>query len=154
MFIPDDVVQQDVSDALQQASVNTVAINVLNLATRAHSWAYNFIVQVLAGRGYTLAQIIACDWGADVERDLTSWKALSLTFVNTQIGQEMLKNLDRREELKTMPVITAGAFVSPVGPQGTAQTGAFDTSQDTFVWPSRDRRDHHPGPPPGHDQRF
>ena len=132
-FTTDSVCLQDLADALQLAGTSSLASQLTNLSSRCHAWAYNYIVQALANRGYLLSQITSCDWGADVERDLTLWKTLSVQFVKTTISKESMDAMDQREMLKTMPVVISGVFTDPQGTRGIVSTGDYDTTNDLFV---------------------
>ncbi len=103
--------------------------------TRSHARAYADLVNAFLMRGFSVAQINAWDaaYAGPLEKDMTLFLALSLAWVRAQVSPEFLKQFDRREDIKNMPVITAGLFVKPEGPVGIPQAGPPFTADDLFV---------------------
>lgn len=142
MFLTDAETLIDLAATLQQAGVTTLASQLPTINTRSHARGVADLVNALLLRGYSVAQITAWDaaYAAPLERDMSLFNALSLAWVRTQVGTDFIKVFDRREDLKTMPVITGGLFVKPDGPVGIPGAGAYQTSGDMFVEDDLDPR--------------
>lgn len=142
-FLTDEQLLNDLSDLLKKEQ-GTLLPYWGNIVSAAHGWAYAFVVNTLAGRGFTLAQITAWDLGPHYERDLTLWKALVRGGGLEGYDDRFVKMLDVREELsKVSTLVIDGVFQQPEGAAGTVGVGAADTSRDVFVWP--DPNDEHLG---------
>lgn len=107
--------------------------------TESHAWAYAHVVNVLLGKGFTIAQIADWDSGAHYERDLTLWRALTRGGGLEGYDDKFVKTFDRREELKALVALEIdGVFTAPAGTAGQVSTGPLDTTTDVFVWPDPD----------------
>jgi hypothetical protein len=107
----------------------------------ANTWAYNEIITALTTRGYTLDQIETWDRAAEFEKSQALWW---LSFFQSgwfkDVESELLKYLDRREELKTIGLTEDGVPIDPepgdeeTGPVGH---GAMYTGYEVFRRPQR-----------------
>lgn len=135
MFNEPGIVLQAVSDTLQQVGVGNLPAQWESISAQCQTWAYNEIVSVLSGRGFTPAQITAWDRGAEFELDLAIFRALSRGGALANLSVEFIKSFDRRPELREVIYTTAGAIQDPQGTAGLANVGDNDTSEDIFVLP-------------------
>lgn len=137
MFNSSAVILQAISDTLQQAGTSSLPAQWTNIANQAQTWAYQEIVSVLSGRGFTAAQIAAWDRGAEFELDLSLFRALSRGHMLGAMADApfLLKTFDRRPELLTVIYTTGGAIQDPQGTAGLPNFGDVDTSDDIFVIP-------------------
>jgi hypothetical protein len=132
-------VQGDLANVMQLAGVAGLAGQWAGLVPYLHARAYQDILGALCARGFTPAQVNA--WGADpsgqgqsLERDLTACYLLSAIHGQDKVDLTFfIKIFDRREELRTVQVVTAAGYQDPQGTAGLPNTGSFDTSLDTFV---------------------
>lgn len=74
-----------------------------SIVADANARAYEEITSLLIGRGYTLAQINAWDYGAGFQADLMLYFALSRAATtdhhDSAVGKQFIDSLDRRGEL-------------------------------------------------------
>lgn len=154
MFNTDAIILQAVSDTLQAVGVSNLPAQWTNIAAQAHVWAYNTIVSALSGRGFTPAQILAWDRGAEFEGDLAIYRALSRGGALANLDDKFIRTFDRREELKDVFYTTGGAIQDAQGTAGQVGVGDMDTSTDIFQWPDLTTLDDFPGPGRGQSTRF
>lgn len=137
---------QDIADTLKVGAVANLQTYYTNYATEWQGQAYLDIVGILAGRKYTLAQILAADSGPFWERSLTRWYVFTQPQTQGHFDPELVKAWDVRPTLRAMTLLIGGQPVAP-GASGASATpgevgvGGPDTSGDTFVWqdPNDDR---------------
>jgi hypothetical protein len=155
MLLSDAQISQSLSDLLQQVGVSTLQSWWTNtVIPESHTWAYNYLVSVLASRGYTLAQITSSDQAPDYERNLSLWRALSKPAVGQNLPDGLLKTLDVREELKELCLTSGGAFLDPAGTAGQVGIGRESTTNDIFSWTDPDSDCDPPGPGIGKPTRW
>ena len=84
---------------------------------RANSWAYYRIITILAGRGYTKAQIDAWDQIAEYNLALGVFCLLTNGAVieATSMSQHFIDSFDMEEELFTVLLTSSGAITYPSG---------------------------------------
>lgn len=104
------------------------------LVEDAQAAAYQEIVSAFSERGFSLAQIDGWDRGAEFEKDIACFWALTKGAGLTGEDDRWVNKLDRREELKTVKVLVDGEAVGPAA--GAVGHGPVDSSWQTFVWDS------------------
>src|SRR5262249_43171562 len=97
--------------------------------TRGNVAAYNLIRAALVTRGFTPAQIDAWDSIDDYRADLALWSIFTKYAVLEEYDQRSIDALDRREELKTVELITAGKLVQPPADPLAKQVGSGTLSE-------------------------
>lgn len=158
MFNQPGTILQAISDTLQQAGVSNLPPQWSSIAQQNQARAYNMIVSVLSGRGFTAAQIAAWDRGTEFELDMAIFFSLQRGgSLATSLDDKFLKTFDRRDELKEVIYTTGGSVADPQGTAGLPNVGDMDTSEDIFVLPPSDSGqpyDDFPGPGRGELTRF
>ncbi len=145
MFLTDDQCLQSVADMLKTAKASLPAY-WSSVVSEAHAGAYNEIVGRLLRRGFTLAQITAWDRGAEFERQLTLFWALTNGGGLNSYDDKFIKTFDRRKDLDDVQFSIANVFINPVASDGPGQVGigSEDTSNDLFSLDPDDVRRGHP----------
>lgn len=110
------------SSALTGSYTSTIAQNALDAATQE-------IITRLAQRGFTSAQIQSWDRGAEFERDIALWWALTKGAALQNVDATMINKLDRRGELEFVVVTAGGTVIIPTNIIGF---GALDVTQSEF----------------------
>ncbi len=126
MFTTDADCQQCLADILQmtQAQLLARAPFLVDLTPRAHSWAYNQIVEGLSARGYIPVQIAGWDLGVSYEQQIYCFRMITWSQVLQKMTTlEVVKSLDLREDLMKTELIVGGLWQSPQGIAGQAQEG-------------------------------
>jgi hypothetical protein len=135
-FVTDVELKVLASDAQQRMGLDSFQDSLI---VRANQWAYAEIVRRLSRRGYTMAQIVACDDGRELQTDLALWKLVSGIAVNQpdSWSKAELEKMDRRKELSAVgeeefAVMNGGVLQDPLGAAGQVTGGPEDTSQVLF----------------------
>lgn len=138
-FISDAEALDHLQSALHQPDGPTAAY-WQRLAPKASSAAYWGIVSAFVKRGYTKAQVDVWDRGAEFQYDLMTFWAIVKGGVVTpsDYRTELLKYLDRRAELETVPLTEDGVELDPADSSSAFGSGAFATTDDIFVHPDPD----------------
>jgi hypothetical protein len=102
--------------------------------------AYQEIEAQLLDRGYILSQVLLWDRGAEFEKDLTIFWALTRGGgLSGMYDDRFIKMFDRRKDLATVAIAISGKYVSPSSDSpGGITTGARSTTGDVFAQPTRD----------------
>lgn len=157
MFLTDAQLLNDLADTLQKDE-GSLQVFWQNILTQSHSWAYGIIVGELSYKGYILSQITGWDYGADWERNLTLWRALTKGAALQAVDEKLIESLDVRKDLKELQgIISGGVYQYPQGDPGTVGVGDADYSNDIFVLPptsTGDPFDDFPGEGRGNLTRF
>lgn len=151
-------VLQAISDTLQQSGSANLPSQWPNIAATCQSLSYGYIVRALTKRGYTLAQILAWDFGADYELNIAIFFALQRGGTLANVSGAFLATFDLRKDLDEVVLTIGGAVQDPLGTAGLPSSGDVDTSLDIFVLPpsaaADGSPDDFPGPGRGADTRF
>ena len=95
--------------------------------------AYAEIVRRLVGRGYTLAQVVQWDDGAEFETDIGLFWCLTKGGALHNYDDKFIAKLDRREELDDVLFLIGGVAVDPAGSTGdVVGHGYLDDSDSIF----------------------
>lgn len=141
-FVSDAQLLSDLADTLKKPEAQLQAYWT-RIVSQSHAWAYQYIVNCLLGKGFLIAQITQWDSGPHYERLLTLWMALTRGGGLEGYDDKFLKQLDCRDQLKELRALEiSGVAVNPEGTAGLASTGAYDTTDDIFVWPDPDDTAH------------
>lgn len=103
--------------------------------------AYYEVLGKLLARGFTQANILAFDRGAEFEKDIALFWCLVRSGAYAGFDGATLQALDRRKELETVLVFVSGVWIQPAsGEAGTVTTAgpsvgntgvfAYDDSED------------------------
>jgi hypothetical protein len=111
-------------------SLDAVDANWKRIAAAANRAAYADIVRAFAARGYSRAQIDAWEDAAAYQADQALFWALVRGGATKDYDSRLLKELDRREDLKTVGITTGGVLVAPA--LSATGAGAMDTTADLF----------------------
>ena len=131
MFLTDAHIRASVVAALK-VSAGDLPDYWDQLINESHTAAYQEIVGALIGRGFTQAQIDAWSRGAEFEKDLALFWALTKGGGLHNYDDRFPKSLDRRKDLLTVQVYSGGVWVTPGEDPGTVGSGAISTSDDLF----------------------
>lgn len=133
-------------------STATIAPYWSSLVTVANTQAYGEILSAFALRGYTPTQVDEWDRGAEIQTDQALFFALEKGAGLHTFNDVLVKELDRREALKTLPLTDGGVVLNPLDtdgdeiepvtntPPGLVSHGAFSTDDDLFVFDPNDSR--------------
>ncbi len=135
MFLTPGQLQNNLAGRLK-TSMDAMPAYWAGFIVECQQWAYGEIVSRLAARGFTSAQIVDWDRGAEFERCLTLYWALVNGDVVGGTGDlKALSLLDRRLELDTVFFTINGKGQAPENTEGVAivSVGPMDTSEDVFV---------------------
>jgi len=136
MFITDDQVKSALAAALQTTASGLGSHWTSEIVPQAHSEAYQDIVNILTGRGFTLAQITSWDQGAQVERLHSVYYCL-LNGGATAASGAAAKEFDQTKKLQSMASLCINSvWKKPANTDdqpGMVGTGSFNTSDDMFV---------------------
>ncbi len=100
------------------------------IVTASNLSAYQEIVGALTERGYTLTQIATWDRGGEFETDIGLFWCLTKGAGLHGNDPTFIFKLDRRAELKDVPVLLAGLEAAPGTVVGF---GVLDTTCDRFT---------------------
>lgn len=134
-FITDDVLAQYVSTALAARNPNQLPLHWRNAVVPANVRAYNTVLRVMLGRGFTLAQVNAWSEAATWNRLL----GVCAACWDVSKGDDDRGEPFRREwefllkELTDSVFILDGAVVDPSTAATRVGYGEFDTANDTFT---------------------
>lgn len=130
MFITDTDLKARLASLLSIAPT-TLATKWDVIVRDSNRSAYNEIVGVLLGRGFTLSQITSWARGAEFETDIgLFWCAIKGGGLEGY-DDKFINRLDRRKELKEVDVVVAGVFIEPA--DSDIGTGDYDTTEDLFI---------------------
>lgn len=105
------------------------------IVTDSRQSAWNDILGQLVGvRGYSQAQVTSWDRGAEIQTDLGLFWCLVKGAGLHEFNDTFIKHLDRREELKAMPITIGGVVTSPGGAQPNISRGALTDTDSTFYY--------------------
>lgn len=105
----------------------------LPIVSDSRKSAWNDILGQLVGvRGYSQSQVASWDRGSEIEIDLGLFWCLVKGAGLHEFNDTFIKHLDRREELKTMPITIGGVVVAPGGAQPNISYGSLTDTQSTF----------------------
>ena len=138
MFVTDTELKARVA-SLMSVAPSGLAAKWDMIVRDSNRAAYNEIVGVLSGRGYTAAQIAAWVRGEEFEADIGLYWALVKGGGLEGYSDTFINKLDRREELAEVDVVVDGVVVDPDS-EGDIGFGDFDTTGDLFVADSADAR--------------
>ena len=115
MFLEDDEVLSAVAITLKKTPDELVgsAPYWAALVQQAHVSAYQDVVGRLLARGFSKGQVDAWDRGAEFERDLTVFWALTRGGMLEAFSDLSMKPMDRRKELDTVQVFVRGVYINP-----------------------------------------
>ena len=115
-FITNNQLLQAIADRLKLASTSELpAYWSSTIGPDANTAAYQEIVGQLLARGYSKSQVDAWDRGAEFQKSIGLFFALSNAGVYAGYDPETIENLDRREELERVIVTVSGEWVKPTG---------------------------------------
>ncbi len=137
MFLTDSQCMQAVADLLKY-DISALPGYWTSVVSQAHVAAYQEIQGRLLARGFTTAQVVLWDRGAEFERMLTIYWSLVNGGGTTAYDDRFIKQFDRRSDLDSVLVSVAGTWIIPGETPGTVGTGFEDTTGDLF---SLDRDD-------------
>ena len=142
-FLTDPEMMEHLKGVLHQVSTDKTPDYWTNLARWANRNAYRTILDILLGRGYTKAQILAWPSGPDYQRDLgVFWSVVKGGCVNTgDFDSTLLKYLDRREELAEVIITDTDDEVVDPSASSSFGSGALSTTSDIFVHPDPNSAD-------------
>lgn len=131
---------QEIKDAmaavigLAEVDAGSLPTKFNEVAVAANRRAYNRIRSILAGRGFTPAQMDAWDEREDFNRA----GALCYAFRDAALRDEkapqvLIEYCKVWEELKTVDLIADGVILDPASGAGSVSFGSFDTTGDTFT---------------------
>lgn len=134
-FLTDEQLASFVKDHVAKGAGASLQANWTSIVSQANAAAYNEILAAFASRGFTKAQIDLWDRGAEFERDIGAWWALThnaALFTDTY-NAASLAALDRRKELwgdpqnhmPPAPLLTDGVWVDPASKRGQVTFGTF-----------------------------
>ena len=90
----------------------------------AATFAYNEVRGVLESRGFSLTDVQNWDRLLEVTRDLGLWRSIVMGGAYGKFDPEVIKALDRRQELHTILVAVNDQYLKPAsGEAGMAATG-------------------------------
>ncbi len=141
-FLTDTQVKQAVADFLKVdvADLPTYWTGATRVIEDAHVAAYQEIQGRLLARGFTTAQVVLWDRGAEFEKHLTIYWSLINGGGTTAMDDRFVKMYDRRNDLNSVLVSVSGVFITPGDTPGTIEIGAEDTSNDLFSLDQTDDR--------------
>jgi hypothetical protein len=93
--------------------------------------AYNQMLDVMVSRGYLLAQFLAWDRGAEIERSHSLFLCLSEGAGVEGFDDKFLKTFDMSKELLTTNLTIAGVHQDPQGYAGQVSTGRIEGMGET-----------------------
>lgn len=134
-YITDEVLKQAVADALTARNPGQLPLHWHNAVPAANVRAYNTILRVMLGRGFTLAQVNA--WA---ERE--TWNRLlgvCAACWNVSKGDDDRGEPFRREwefllkELTEAVFVADGEVVTPTTAAGRISYGVYDTTEDVHT---------------------
>jgi hypothetical protein len=129
-FLTDDNIEDALVAMLKLESAADLPDYAPEVIPKAHAAGYNEIVRRLSARGFTAAQIAAWDSGDEFERDLSLfWCLVKMATLRANLDQTVFQALDRRAELKDVPVTNGNVALRPSG--GIASVGRGDMNQST-----------------------
>ncbi len=132
-FITDTQARQAVADALK-VELASLPDYWTNLVSEANIAAYGEIQGCLIGRGYTQAQVDSWDRGAEFQKQLAVFWSLTRGGGLAGYDDRFIKLFDRRKDLLSVQVFSAGVFVPPGSAPGLVRSGqilAPDVESDT-----------------------
>lgn len=120
---------------LGQSATTTPPTSLTAVVTDSVEDAYQEILTVLTGRGYTAAQIAGWDRGAEYNRKIGVCLSLTNLGVNHEVDEQRLDRVCKcREELNEVLILVDGVLVEPSGDSAAVGHGTMDTATDTFVF--------------------
>lgn len=141
MYIDDATLKQRVADVLKRGAASGLAEYWDRIVPRANRAAYDEIVGALASRGYSSATIQSWDRGAEFQEMLGLFWCGQYGAAHFQNDEgDLFREWDRREELRTVPVLVAGELQSPSVGGGPIGYGAMKTGKEVFRPLRRDTR--------------
>ncbi len=140
MFLADADISQALAD-MYRTTTGALPSQLTNVVAQAHTAAYQDILSGLLARGFSLAQISLWDRGAEFERMLSLYWVLVNSGENVNYGP-LVKNYDRRQDLKTVLLSIAGVYQAPAAADtpGDIGSGDFDTGRDVQDYNTIDPR--------------
>jgi len=141
LWVSDADLKTRLKDVLQKAAFEVTTVWD-TIVPDANLSAYNYIVEALLKRGYTMDQIDAWDSRTTYETDIGLFWCLVKGGCTKDFDETFIMLLDRRLELATVELVIDGEIVTPPpdGPltaSATVQTGAMRNDNDLFCPPSR-----------------
>lgn len=124
-YIADAVVEAKVKNLVKRSSLDDIPDFITDNITEYNQKAYNEIIAVLIGRGYTPAQIAGWDRGAEFNLDIATYWAISNAGVTEEFDTEEMNKLNRIAELATV-VITVGGVLAEI--ELTSETTEYGTN--------------------------
>jgi len=111
MFISDSTLNSALQDVLQKSeSLESFWSSIITASNLA---AYQHIQEVMAARGFTPAQLVTWDRGAEFERSIGLWWCLTEGGASKDFSDTFIKSLDRRQEVWKVVFTSAGVIVQP-----------------------------------------
>lgn len=131
MFITDADLKQAVADTLSK-SLTDLPEKWDRIVTRANKDAYNDIISILLGRGYSQSQIDAWDRGESIQ----TLQGLYWAFVHGaglhNYDDRWVNKFDQRAYLKDPALLIDDGGVPSSAGEGVAMSGLLDTEDDRF----------------------
>lgn len=134
-YITNDVLKARLVACLQRAGLTDSDSNWDLIVADANEWAYNEIVSALLERGFTISQINEWDRREEFNKSLGLFWCLVLGGVTHAYDDKFIRDLDRREELKTVFVSTGQEPVDPET-ENRISTGMLENDADVFTMDS------------------
>jgi hypothetical protein len=125
-FVDDSDVLVKVKALLKKASSATIPSAISGNIAAYNVKAYNEIVAILKGRGFSDADFSGWDRGEEFNLDLACWWAITDAGVTESFDDKELAKLDRRADLKTCYVTSGAALKSPTP---TVETTDYSTNK-------------------------
>lgn len=137
MFITDSQLLERLAGVLK-IDPEDVAVSVpywLKIVADSNQASWNDIRAQLVGvRGFSDGQVSSWDRGAEVQTDLGLFWCLVKGAGLHEFNDTFIRHLDRRGELKKMPITIGGEVVKPGGTQPNISAGRLNDAGSTFYY--------------------
>ncbi len=143
MFLTDEDIQTALAGELKVDTFSDLPSWWVNLIAEEHAAAYQEILSEFITRGYTVAQTVGWDQGADTERRLSLWRVLvragtSGPEYNPAATDKLNVLREIRREMRAAQLFVGGVYLQAGNPSpGQAMAGPVNTSGGVFRLPCR-----------------
>lgn len=134
MFITDAILKQAVADVLKRKGTTPLQAYWDRIVPRANKAAYDEIVGALLNRGFSLAAITSWSRAAEFQESIGLYWCGVYGAAHFQEDEgELFTEWDRREELKTVPIVVDGVLQTPTASEtGPVGSGRMETGREVF----------------------
>lgn len=132
-FLTDDDLKGSVKAFLKVKASEALPTYWDEIITRSNDSAYQDIVGVLLGRGYTMSQISTWDRREEFNRDIGMFWALTRGMGAHDYSDIHIMKLDRRKELQTVALQTSNEQKDPERIEGIIVSGTLDDEDDLYT---------------------